>query len=1272
MTMTVLNVEEEIDLIARSGLFDGKWYLGRYPDVALTGLNPVEHYVRYGVVLGRDPSARFSNERYIRENPDVVVMGQSPLAHYIRFHKGVPDSAGDEALVAAGVRGYLDRADSAGVSGWAVHKQEPGKAVELALYVDDEHFADLETAAPRPDLARLGLDGSKAGFHYSPGTFAFPKGAALDVRLRKTGRPLSRSPRVVADGPGGEEYRGSLYFDAYSDGKVRDVAVIIPVFNAYDAVRECLESVAASTRPGVAVVVINDCSTDPRIAGLLEDAGRRFGFRVVTNEQNLGYTRTVNKGLSLNPECDVILLNSDTVVNERWVEALRFRAYDSPRVATVTALSNNAGAFSVPVFGQYNPVPEHLAAEQMARIVTIATPGVELEVPTGNGFCMYMRREAIQALGNFDEQKYPRGYGEENDFCMRALRAGWRNLVCDKAFVFHKRSQSFQGEKTELSRAGGARLEKDYPEYRIAIGRFRDAQFGAVRSRIARALETIPEARALPAIMFVVSTQTGGTPQTNLDLMRAVSDRYRCLLLRCDSKSLTVSELVDGQLQEREQHFLANRINPVTHVSAEYDRRVADIMHRHVISLLHIRHIAWHSMNLPFVARSMGIGVVYSFHDFYSVCPSLNLLDDKLAFCGGRCTAGGGECQKSLWPQESLPTLKHGFVTRWQEMFRRFLEGCDHFVTTAESVAATLVDIYPELDGRIQIVPHGREFPGALECASGLSGEGKIRVLVPGNIGVAKGSELLREMLHLPDAEKFEFHFLGAVAGNLRPLGVQHGPYDRSSFSEKVAKIKPAFGVVLSVCAETYCHTLTEMWACGLPVAGFDIGAVGDRVRKSGAGWLLPRGAGAREVLDEFARIAGDPEGYAERVENVRRWQRSEARWNDTRTMAQKYLEIYSKLLGKEPGEKWLGMLHLRKPYIPPTAHIRLLSPWKSALSTLNVSARPVSAEWLLGGGTRFIDGLVIQRNAVSPGQVGELVETLAAEGLPYVYEIDDLLWELPEYHNDHAGYVQFQEPIQRLIRGATMVVTSTEPLRERILGLNSNVMVVPNTLDPSNWREPIGRKYSEALLAELDLHQPRRRILYMGTASHQADLEMIEPALRQVMAANKDVEFVQIGGGAPLQGARYIEAPREGSGYPDFVKWFRVICSSATIGLAPLLDSSFNRMKSDIKLLDYGLARLPSIFSKVVPYSESVTDGETGLLVENGHEAWAAAMNRLLSDQALRSAIANGAEEYALSRRMSDAGALIRGALGEIYGWRTPQPSRMQKPGLRREGEQE
>ncbi|SKA27604.1 Glycosyltransferase, GT2 family [Lysobacter spongiicola DSM 21749] len=1247
------NIEADIRLIARSRFFDHKWYLSRYPDVASAGIDPVEHYVRFGVVMGRDPSPRFDTARYIQDNPDLLVLGVNPLAHYIRFHRGEADQRVEGVLRKASVRGYLDRADSRGLSGWAVNEAAPGKPVQLAVYVDDEHFVDLVTSRERPDLTKLDVDGSVAGFEYACTGAPFPHGAVIDVRVKGIGASLSRSPRVVAEGGGGEAVASSRYFDAWMEGRVREVAVVIPVFNAYDAVRDCLRSVAQVTSNDVAVMVINDCSTDERMAPMLKEAATRYGFTLIDNAANLGYTRTVNKGLALNPDRDVILLNSDTIVTRRWVEALRFSAYDSPRVATVTALSNNAGAFSAPAFAEYNPIPAHLSPQQMALVVTAAGMGERIDVPTGNGFCMYMRRDAINTLGAFDEEKYPRGYGEENDFCMRAYRAGWHNLVCDKAYVFHKRSQSFQGEKDELVKSGGRQLDQDYPEYRMLIRRFRDVQFNRVRSRIRRALESTPASQALPAIMFVVSTQTGGTPQTNLDLMRAISDRYRCKLLRCDASTLYVSDLIDGQLVEIERHPLARPIDPMTHASAEYDRLVAGILYRHSVALLHIRHIAWHSVNLPVVAKALGLAVAYSFHDFYSICPSLNLLDENLVFCGGKCTATQGECTKSLWPQDSMPPIKHGYVNRWQEIFADFLSSCDAYVTTAPSAASTIVATFPELEGKINVIPHGRDFPGAMQCASGVEGQEKIRILVPGNIGASKGSELIRQIMQLYGSERFEFHFLGVTGGILRDVGIHHGHYDRASFGDKVRQIRPAFGVVLSVWAETYCHTLTEMWACGVPVLGIDLGAVGDRIRASGAGWLVPPGSSPQEVLASFVQIAEDSPGYRERLERVRDWQVGEARWNDTRTMSERYVILYRSLLDQRTAPvKRLGLLYRQKPYVPATAYIRVIAPWHEALEELPVQSRPVDADWLLAGGVDTLHGLVIQRNAIAHAKVPAVLEMLRVKGLPYIYEIDDLLWELPPDHRDYEAYKADSIAISTLIAQAAVVTTSTPALAERIATINPAVVVIPNALSPSIWQEPIPQEEQTLVLARHGLDQPGPRILYMGTASHEPDLEMVWPALEEFLRERPDVELVQIGGGRRLPDAHFIAVPVEHSSYPQFVRWFRTISSAATMAIAPLQASHFNSMKSDIKSLDYGLAGLPTVFSDVVPYRGRVAHGVHGLLVENNTSSWLSGIRRMMGDPELRAMIRDGAAARAGAASVANSLSVIRSVLSDVYGW--------------------
>jgi hypothetical protein len=61
-----------------------RWYLERYPDVATTGVNPLDHYWRHGAAEGRDPSPGFSTRRYLEQHPEVAASGMNPLHHYLR------------------------------------------------------------------------------------------------------------------------------------------------------------------------------------------------------------------------------------------------------------------------------------------------------------------------------------------------------------------------------------------------------------------------------------------------------------------------------------------------------------------------------------------------------------------------------------------------------------------------------------------------------------------------------------------------------------------------------------------------------------------------------------------------------------------------------------------------------------------------------------------------------------------------------------------------------------------------------------------------------------------------------------------------------------------------------------------------------------------------------------------------------------------------------------------------------------------------------------
>lgn len=1121
------------------------------------------------------------------------------------------------------MRGFFDRLDGTGISGWAIDEKKPETAVELSIYVDDIHFLNIQSSHPRKDLIDRKMPGSKAGFQLNWPVGLFNSDAVFDIRFKDTEKSLSKSPKVFPGETKVSARENVRYLDEFRNNSIAPTTVIVPIYNAYEAVCECIESLLKHTLDNVRLLLIDDCSTDPRISALISGYENNNRFLIVRNSHNLGYTCTVNKAIKACEPDDVVLLNSDTVVTYRWLENLRYCAYSQGLVATVTALSDNAGAFNTPEIGVYNPVPSHLNISSYARIVTNAADGRFLQVPTGNGFCMFIRRAAMNKLGLFDEEKFSRGYGEENDFCMRALRSGWKNIVSDKTYVFHKRSQSFQGEKVALMAAGAAQLAIDYPEYRHLTQRFRDVEFTYIRHRVRTALARSGNQDAIPRILYVISTQSGGTPQTNLDLMRSMDGRYKCFLLRCDSKILTLSELKNSELVVLETYALSKPIEPATHKSDEYDRVALDMLYRHSIDMIHIRHIAWHGLGLAEAAKSINLPVIYSSHDFYAACPSLNLLDQDSKYCGGSCTKGSGTCQIGLWEPNQLPALKSNFINRWREMFATFFEYCDVIISTAPSAREIFLSAFPESAEKFVVIPHGRDFD-YLDAPGNSHTAPKIKILVPGNIYKSKGSTLIKQIADIDKDGLIEFNFLGNVDGILGNVGIHHGKYERHQFRNRVTEIAPTIGIVFSIWPETYCHTLTEMWACGIPVFGIDVGAVGDRIRESGAGWLVPPEATAAEIYDKIIREVNNESGFSQRADALRTWQNTEGVWNNTSTMSSEYRLIYQELLNKTTEKPVrIGLVIKGDKQHPATAHIRLLQPLKELTGNLaGLDIRAISIDWLLAGGLEKLDMMIIQRDAIPASEVDLLIRKIDQYKIPYIYEIDDLLWGLPESHTDHSIDAAQVKAIKKLATNANLVTTSTEVLAENLKKFNKEILVIPNSHSKSLWLKPIPASYLQRVTKENNLSTDKTRILYMGTKSHASDLKLVVSAFEKLCEIYPDLEIIQIGGGTLLPNARELNVPNDSKTYPEFVTWFRAICSRITIAIAPLEQNTFNASKSDIKMMDYGFGGVPAVYSDAGPYASSIDDGRTGLLARNTTNSWVDAIKKLLSDNVLQTKI--------------------------------------------------
>ena len=253
------------------------------------------------------------------------------------------------------------------------------------------------------------------------------------------------------------------------------LTVIIPVHNAHDELRACLESVAATVTSHTQVMVIDDASSDDRIVPLIEQTIRGGGprWRFVRQVRNQGFVATANLGMRLS-HGDVVLLNSDTIVTEGWLERMATCLASDEAIATATPWSNNAEITSIPEFCKANPVPPDANAVSTRiaeRVVRDGDPRYP-ELPTAVGFCMGISRRAIDAIGNFDVGQFGIGYGEENDFSMRASNAGFRNVLCDDAYVVHVGGSSFGPLGLKPDQQSMERLLERHPDYQSLVEDF--------------------------------------------------------------------------------------------------------------------------------------------------------------------------------------------------------------------------------------------------------------------------------------------------------------------------------------------------------------------------------------------------------------------------------------------------------------------------------------------------------------------------------------------------------------------------------------------------------------------------------------------------------------------------------------------------------------------------------------------------------------------------------------------------------------------------------
>lgn len=334
------------------------------------------------------------------------------------------------------------------VSGWAIGQ---GKTLEVE---SQGQRSEVPATLPTPQLLAAGIGDGANGF-----AFAAAESSSC-IRLGMEGVSLWGSPVDTSAGrtasvcppPPSAPAPGALH-------------ILVPVFGDEPSLRRCLDSLAGSTDLAPAQVwVIEDCPADEGVRNAVREQCRKRGFRLLSRTFNAGFSAAVNSAMRVMPPGDLILLNSDTVVCDNWAARLQTAAYAASDIATVTPLSNHAELLSHPQPMRASPLPGREAVallDQMCR----KNKFKPVDIPTGVGFCLFIRADARQAAGEFDELTFRRGYGEETDYCLRLARAGWRHVAAPNVFVGHEGSVSFGAERSLLAARNTQALYARYPAH---------------------------------------------------------------------------------------------------------------------------------------------------------------------------------------------------------------------------------------------------------------------------------------------------------------------------------------------------------------------------------------------------------------------------------------------------------------------------------------------------------------------------------------------------------------------------------------------------------------------------------------------------------------------------------------------------------------------------------------------------------------------------------------------------------------------------------------
>jgi len=591
--------------------------------------------------------------------------------------------------------------------------------------------------------------------------------------------------------------------------------------------RLCIES-ALQAEPNAEILAIDDCSTDSTIQEMLGEIYDRFPdrFRWDRNVTNLGFVETANKGMEQAGDRHVVLLNSDTISTPSFASIMCTAFSNGSRVASVTPMTNAGTIANIPSMSSDLLIESNTFSSAAAKVLSGAKSFHKIEswpeIPTAVGFAMAINGRLRSQIGLFDPIFSP-GYGEENDWSFKARKLGFKNILCPVAYVHHAHGASFGSQKKILIENHLAILAQRYPKYHSDIQRF--LKKDPLHYYRHWALLATFSHSSLLKIRIVIDHYSGGGATSTLESeIESQHDTLQIIVTKVSESSIEFQLIFVGfekilySGRRTDFDFLLTLLNPFSCLinSTPFiskDDSLIDFL-----------------TNLTARASAVELRI----HDYHSICPSFNLINERGIFCEipdiptcDKCLPKNGFKQ----PQTVLS------ITEWRRAWSEVFKNVTTITGFSSESINRVVNIYPSANASVKQQSHDViDYSYTLTRPSRVNSKSLVIATV-GNLNHAKGSQEvigLGEAISKTRRSHVVEHF-GQIGGYL-PLGLPirvHGKYSGArDLIQQLSQVKPDIIFIPSIWPETFNLVSEELKNSGIPVLMFKMGAPFERLKE--------------------------------------------------------------------------------------------------------------------------------------------------------------------------------------------------------------------------------------------------------------------------------------------------------------------------------------------------------------------------------------------------------------------------------------------------------